>query len=89
MNRYWFKPKALGYGATPVTWEGWALSLGYLLLVLVWTLGLIGSEPTVQRWAMWLVLLAVATIAITWLAKRKTDGEWRWRWGPMKTGKMF
>ena len=89
MNRYWFKPKALGYGATPVTWEGWALSLGYLLLVLVWTLGLIGSEPKLLLWAFWFALLAAATAALTWLAKRKTDGEWRWRWGRMNMGKMF
>lgn len=21
-NKYWFKPKRFGYGATPTTWEG-------------------------------------------------------------------
>ncbi len=26
MTRYWFKPKRYGYGATPVTWEGWAFT---------------------------------------------------------------
>ena len=27
MSRYWFKPKRYGYGATPITWEGWVFTL--------------------------------------------------------------
>ena len=23
MTEYWFRPKRDGYGATPVTWQGW------------------------------------------------------------------
>ncbi|MEN9931836.1 MAG: hypothetical protein RIS17_409 [Pseudomonadota bacterium] len=30
----WFRPKRLGLGWTPVTWEGWAVT-GLLALVLV------------------------------------------------------
>ena len=26
MTEYWFRPKRYGYGATPVTWQGWALT---------------------------------------------------------------
>jgi hypothetical protein len=26
MAEYWFKPKRYGYGATPVTWQGWAVT---------------------------------------------------------------
>ena len=25
MTTYWFRPKRYGYGATPVTWQGWVL----------------------------------------------------------------
>jgi hypothetical protein len=28
MARYWFRPRWYGYGATPVTWEGWVLTIG-------------------------------------------------------------
>ena len=28
---YWFRPKRYGYGATPITWQGW------LLTVLSWS----------------------------------------------------
>ena len=26
---YWFAPKRYGYGAKPVTWQGWAVTLGF------------------------------------------------------------
>ena len=32
MARTWFKHKRFGYGATPCSWEGWALSVLAMLL---------------------------------------------------------
>jgi len=88
-NQYWFKPKTFGYGASPTTWEGWALVVGYCVVVTIATLGvLILAEPgkataVVQwtLWLVWLVVIGVATAALTVVSKRRTDGEWRWRWG--------
>jgi hypothetical protein len=88
MNRYWFKPKIFGYGATPVTWEGWLLATGYLVFVLFMTLGLLGREPSVVLWVLWVVVIVAVTAAMTWLARLKTEGEWRWRWGRTNTGRM-
>ena len=34
MSRYWFKPKRYGYGATPITWEGWVFTLAIMLVIL-------------------------------------------------------
>ena len=79
MTAYWFRPKRYGYGATPVTWQGWAVTgiavvlfLGAALLATaigrtmpVAALALIGFEAVV------IALLVVVT-------QRKTDGEWRW-----------
>ena len=31
--QYWFKPKQYGYGAVPMTWEGWAFTLFVALLI--------------------------------------------------------
>ena len=88
-NRYWFKPKTFGYGASPTTWEGWALVAGYCTVVTLVTLAvLIAAEPgqtsaSVQwlMWLVWLVVVAVATTVLAVVSKRRTDGEWRWRWG--------
>jgi hypothetical protein len=81
MATYWFKPKRYGYGATPVTWQGWALTLGtVLVMVSVW-LCLRPSER--QYWALILMLAfdAAALLTLLVVSRRKTDGEWRWRWG--------
>ena len=32
-HAYWFEPKMIGYGATPTSWEGWAVTAGAALLL--------------------------------------------------------
>ena len=88
-NQYWFKPKTFGYGASPTTWQGWSLVVGYCAIVAIVTLAvLIAAEPgkasAATQWAMWLVWLVtvvVATAIFVVVSKPRTDGEWRWRWG--------
>ena len=82
MSRWWFRPKRYGYGATPCSWEGWAATLAVVIAV-----------TAVAHWVPFLfhdagvgVLAAVAIAALiiglfVWLAWKKTEGGWRWRWG--------
>ena len=42
MRRAWFRHKSIGFGVTPMTWEGWLCVLG-LLLVVVPTMVLLGD----------------------------------------------
>jgi len=72
---YWFRPKRFGFGAVPVTWQGWATTLAFVALV-----GLIAILAA-RRDQMWLVLLVPLVFAFLWLVAAKTDGEWRFRWG--------
>ncbi len=81
MKKFWFKPKTFGYGATPTTWEGWALAAGYMMFVLTATLFLIGRQPTAPGWIAWAVIVIPVTIAMMRFTRQKTEGEWRWRWG--------
>jgi hypothetical protein len=88
-NRYWFKPKTFGYGASPTTWEGWAVVLGYCAVVTIVTLiVLIAAEPGKVAiwaqwliWSAWLVVVGIATAVLAVVSRQRTDGEWRWRWG--------
>ena len=80
-QRYWFRPKRFGYGATPVTWEGWALTLGSAL-----TIGgsVIAMNVWVDRsnffaWMIWAACVLVAVAVLVSVTRRKTDGDWRWR----------
>ena len=55
MAEYWFKPKRYGYGATPVTWQGWAVTLGTVLAMVAVSLYL---RPTAKSlWALLALLL--------------------------------
>ena len=81
MAEYWFKPKRYGYGATPVTWQGWAVTLGTVLAMVAVSLYLPLTAKSL--WALLALLLfdagALSVLAI--VSYRKTEGTWRWRWG--------
>jgi bacteriorhodopsin len=71
----WFAPKRYGYGSTPVTWQGWALTFGFVLI----TMGL-----TVRFGRHLLQLFAIlAPLVVTFcvICARTTRGGRRWRWG--------
>ncbi len=80
-NKYWFKPKIYGYGAYPITWEGWLLVFGFFGLVLLVATYLI-SMPMLFFPSMG-VLIALLVV----ISYKKTDGEWKWRWGEIETEK--
>ena len=78
MTTYWFKPKRYGYGATPTTWQGWAMTLGTVFVMVAVSLYLRLTEQNL--WALLAFdVLALVTLAV--ICRNKTDGEWRWRWG--------
>ena len=80
MGKPWFAPKSTGYGATPSTWEGWALTLAYVLLL--WA-----DRVLIRNWLghnktalLVSVVLAIAlTAAFIVIVYKKTDGTWRLR----------
>jgi hypothetical protein len=74
---YWFVQKRFGYGAVPVTWQGWLATLIYVAIVglLAWRM------PTGMLKLATIVPVTLAYIYFIWT---KTDGGFRWRWGPDK-----
>jgi cell division protein FtsW (lipid II flippase) len=81
MAEYWFKPKRYGYGATPVTWQGWAVTVGTVLAMVA--VSLCRRLTAKSLWALVALLLfdAAAVAALVIVSYRKTDGGWRWRRG--------
>ena len=71
----WFAPKRLGYGAgLPIAWQGWALLVGHMAVMLsgVW---LLQPQPAaVMAWVFITALLPMPLYAA------KTRGGWKWRW---------
>jgi hypothetical protein len=81
---YWFKPRRYGYGARPVTWQGWAVSIAYLAVLVL----LVMHFPNVREGEaspavalLWLAVIAGLVVGFIAFDRKKTDGDWRWRWG--------
>ena len=87
MPDYWFKPKTNGYGATPVTWQGWVVTMAAVAVIIGLTHFMIivpqlsGRPPDLATVLIWAALVAATTGALVWITRAKTDGEWKWRWG--------
>jgi len=81
MSTYWFKPRAYGYGATPITWQGWAVTIGAMIVVVMSSLVVPALAGGAASALSAFVIDALAIAALIIVSRRKTDGEWRWRWG--------
>jgi hypothetical protein len=82
MTTYWFKPKRYGYGATPVTWQGWAV-VGVAVAAIVADALLVRPHRAANPWT-WVAFFAIeaAILVALWIvSRRKTEGGFRWRWG--------
>lgn len=83
MSEYWFKPKRYGLGAAPSSWEGWALTIGFVAVAMALgpLLLIPGPGRPTPHVVAYLGILSVLTIAFVFICWRKTKGGWRWRWG--------
>lgn len=72
----WFAPKRYGYGSSlPISWQGWAVLAGYILLVAAASLLIPYSRIA------FVGLFVAATAAFVLICAQRTRGGWRWRWG--------
>lgn len=86
---YWFKPKRYGWGATPANWRGWLATFGFIAIVYAFLTGIVAyrSELTVGAVIAWAVAFVAVELLFIWIAWKKTNGAWRWRWGSDDLGK--
>jgi hypothetical protein len=73
---YWFRVKHYGWGASPANWKGWLAITVFVALMFFIRVALKPGNAPVQVGAS---LLLMALFA--WIAWKKTEGAWRWRWG--------
>lgn len=76
----WFAPKRYGYGAGwPLTWQGWGLLGCYGLAIAILIVIARRSDPLAQAGIF--LLIALVTCILFIVARKRTRGGWRWRWG--------
>jgi hypothetical protein len=81
MAKYWFRQKRFGYGATPTTWQGWAVTfVSVVLLIVIVFAGRHIADPDTRMWvrSMGFIAVLIPTVVISYV---KTEGGWRWRNG--------
>ncbi len=76
----WFKRKLYGWGWTPVTWQGWLITILYVGLVAVFSLTT--NENSSDREKMFTFGLPVVLLTVTFIRIAYLKGEKpKWQWG--------
>ncbi len=79
-QKLWFKRKIYGWGWTPSTWEGWAVLIIYLILMLL--LGSTIDENSSRREVAFMFIIPGVILTTTLLRICYKRGEMpRWQWG--------
>ena len=74
----WFEPTRYGYGATPISWQGWAITLLFSAAVIAAAIFLHDREEV-----MYAVLVPLSALLL-FITVKTTKRGWRWRWGDKK-----
>ena len=82
-NHYWFKRKLYGWGWTPVTWQGWTLTLAYVILVIAFALTIDERSPAREVVFTFVLPVTLLTFALLRICYKKGEKP-RWQWGPSK-----
>jgi general stress protein CsbA len=83
MTQYWYKPKKYGYGAQPITWQGWVAILLLVMLLLAVNYADFPNRHAIslRNWLRFGIDFIEITALFLILIKDKVEGGLRWRWG--------
>ena len=78
-NKLWFKRKLYGWGWTSSTWQGWAITIFFVIIILDEALGFKDAVLAKDVYINIAKILAW-TVAFVWIAF-KTGEKPKWQWG--------
>lgn len=79
MKKLWFKRKTYGWGWTPTTWQGWGITIGYIVVMIAVGFFL---DPDTHSDSVWIFSGAVVIFTILFIyIAYKTGEKPRWQWG--------
>jgi hypothetical protein len=79
--KYWFRQKTFGYGATPNSWQGWLVTVASAVAAIAVVIAADFQRDNATRFLLIAIGLPVIVIPTALIARAKTEGGWRWRWG--------
>lgn len=81
---YWFKRKLFGWGWTPVTWQGYAVTLIFLAFIvwrtIVFEAAAAVGEPNMGMVVWFVAQVVVAAVLLIVIAWRTGEAP-AWQWG--------
>jgi hypothetical protein len=83
---YWFKQRTYGFGASPANWKGWAAIAVFVAVGIAISAAFYWIRDGLD-WitiAIWLAVWTVLDLVFIYVAWKKTQGGWRWRWSTDK-----
>lgn len=76
-KRYWFPAKKYGWGwGLPLTWQGWAVLIAFMLLLLGGTI-LISPAVSPVKHLLYVTVLSAVLVGICYVKGEPP----KWRWG--------
>lgn len=79
----WFKRKRYGWGWYPATWQGWAVTLVYVGLIVFFARSLDDTSPMNEVAFTFLLPVLILTVAFIRIAIRTGESP-KWQWGEKK-----
>jgi len=81
MKKIWFKAKEYGWGWYPVTWQGWLVTLVFIVLLLLNSWRIDSSSPSDREALTGFLPQTLFLVILLLYICYKTGGKPRWRWG--------
>lgn len=76
----WFKRKRYGWGWYPSTWQGWAITIAYIVVLLTLSFTIDENSPTNEAMFTFILPLILLTITLIRICYKKGETP-RWQWG--------
>ncbi len=75
---YWFKAKIFGWGWTPVTWQGWLITIIFVLMIYIISVINKAFPSFNNDWPFVLAVIVLAGAFIFIAYKKGEKPSWRW-----------
>ena len=77
-NKYWFKPKRIGWGiAYPISWEGWLMLI--LLVILVYRISGLNNLNSTNGLILFLGEVIIILCLFMYIVRNKVKDGLKWR----------
>lgn len=84
---YWFKAKLYGWGWIPAKWQGWAVLLVYVTLLVALVISrekdIPGNPDSGSNFLIFALPIIVLTTLLIFICYKKGEKP-HWQWGPPK-----